>query len=144
MKIILWLDGMPVGSPSPATVVHELGIKYKKWEGQSVASQIQLLGVEPRSVPEDLPDFMDVVVDQVAETVAQSQVNRLVRAMLEFQDALIDMSGELKPQLLEIRVTPEMWHTLRRVPAPYADQAAGLSGADCHILGVVVHPNKSQ
>ncbi len=57
MKIIIWLDGMPL-DVKPSDIVRDLGIKYVSWEAQTCAAQVHLHGVT-MPIP-DLPDYMDV------------------------------------------------------------------------------------
>ncbi len=68
----------------------------------------------------------------------------VVNAVLELQRALTDLSGGTDPQLLEIRVTPEMWHTLRRLPEPYVSAIHSGHYEWQTLAGVPVHAGRSQ
>lgn len=57
--VTIWLDGLSLDD-SPGKVVDRLGIRYTKWTGQSVASCVQLEGVDLDTLPEPLPDYLEI------------------------------------------------------------------------------------
>lgn len=68
----------------------------------------------------------------------------VANAVLELQRALTSLSDGTDPQLLEIRVTPDMWHTLRQLPEPYVSANHGIDGDKLTLCGIPVHAGRSQ
>lgn len=52
------------GNDVPAALVHAAGIKYQRWEGQPIADQIMLYGIDVDSLPKPLPAWARLVEDR--------------------------------------------------------------------------------